>query len=61
MRYLKQNSVIRLKLNILAPQKFWAGYAIERREPMRNRMHGVFGCCEQRVIVYDRGDRSHYF
>jgi len=26
-RYPKQNSVIRLKSNILAPQKFWADYA----------------------------------
>jgi len=27
-RFSKQNSVIRLKSNILAPQNFWAGYAI---------------------------------
>jgi len=26
-RFSKQNSVIRLKSNILAPQNFWAGYA----------------------------------
>ena len=26
-RFSKQNSVIRLKSNILAPPKFWAGYA----------------------------------
>ena len=26
-RYPKQNSVIRLKSKIFAPQKFWAGYA----------------------------------
>jgi len=28
-RYLKENTVARLKSNILAPQKFWAGYANE--------------------------------
>ena len=26
-RFSKRNSVIRLKLNILPPPKFWAGYA----------------------------------
>jgi len=25
--FSKQNSIIRLQSNILAPQKFWAGYA----------------------------------
>jgi len=39
-RFCKQNSVIRLKSNILAPLKFWAGYAT------------VFNMKEQMIVKF---------
>jgi len=37
-RFSKQNSVIRLKSNILAPQNFWSGYATARNSVSLGRI-----------------------
>jgi len=56
-RYHKQNSVIRLKSNILTPTKFfgppnaWAGYATACRGKLLNLREGCFAVGLYRVII----------